>query len=78
MTEQIQLSRSTLPQAGAHGAAMAELVVDPRFDDDVVQRLVAERPRPPQLRLVDRHRPLDVVLARRERLLQLVVDGADR
>jgi hypothetical protein len=57
---------------------MTELRVDPRFDDDVVQRLRSERPRPPQRGLVDGHGPLDVVLAGRERLVRLMIDVAHR
>src|SRR4029450_13239740 len=59
------------PQPGTDRTAVAQLVVAPPLDDRVVQRLTAERPRPPQRGTLDRHVPLDVVFAGRERLLEL-------
>ncbi len=69
------------PESGTTGPPVAELVGGVRrrhLDDHLVQRLVAERPRPPERGAIHRDRPLDVVLAGRERLLELVGARADR
>ncbi|MGH8892416.1 MAG: glycoside hydrolase family 1 protein, partial [Actinomycetes bacterium] len=46
-------------------------------DPDVVQDGVAQRPGPPEVRAVDRHRPVHLVRPGRQRLGQLVVEGPD-
>ena len=67
-----------LAQPGARDSAVADHAVDEDLDVDVGQRLVAERPRPPQLRLVDVEVPVDLVDASGERLLGLADDRRRR
>ncbi len=62
-----------LAQPGAALTAIAHLTVDDDLDGDLDQRLVAERSRPPQCRIGDVDRPLEVVLAGGDRL-ELLVD----
>ena len=58
-----------LAQPGAHRAAVADDAVDLDLDDHLGQRLLAHRPRPPQLRVVDVDGPGDLVEPLGQRLL---------
>ena len=65
-----------LAQPGASRATVADLAVDEQLDVDVGERLVTERPRPPQAWPVDVERPLDLVGPGSERVLRLADDAA--
>jgi len=61
-----------LSETGAALAAIADLIVDDDFDGHFDQRLFAERPRPPQGRIADVDRPLEVVPTGGDRLMLFV------
>ncbi len=65
-----------LTQSGAERSGVAGLVVDGHRHLELTQRLVAERARPPQLRVVHAEGPFDRVGALGQRVLQLPLDVA--